>query len=60
MTKKIVVHTGGKVPESGEYRPAGSRYEVTLVKGKRVPPNNEGVQQHFTLVHKAKHEKPKK
>lgn len=57
MAKKLVVYTGEKVPESGEYRPAGSRHEVTLVKGKRVPPNNEGVQQRFTLVHRAKHEK---
>lgn len=57
MAKKIVVHTGEKAPASGEYRPAGSRYEVTFVKGKRVPPNNEGIQQRFTLVHKAKHEK---
>ena len=59
MAKKTVIHTGEKVPVSGEYRPAGSRYEVTLVKGKRVPPNNEGVQQRFTLTHKAKHEKKK-
>jgi hypothetical protein len=59
MAKKIIVRTGGTVPQSGEYRPAGSRYEVTLVKGKRVPPNNEGTQQRFTLVHKAKHEKKK-
>lgn len=57
MPKKTVVHTGEIVPESGEYRPSGSKYEVTLVKGKRVPPNNEGVRQSFTLVHKAKHEK---
>jgi|GEM_PF-339402 len=57
MTKKITIHTGEKVPESGEYRPSGSRYEVTFVKGKRVPPNNEGVRQSFTLVHKARHEK---
>jgi hypothetical protein len=59
MTKKIIIHTGEKVPVSGEYRPSGSRYEVTLVKDKRVPPNNEGTRQSFTLVHKAKHEKKK-
>ena len=59
MTKKIVVRTGGTVPASGEYRPAGSKYEVTLIKGKRVPPNNEGTQQRFTLTHKAKHETKK-
>lgn len=59
MTKKIVVRTGGTAPVSGEYRPAGSKYEITLVRGKRVPPNNEGTQQHFTLTHKAKHETKK-
>jgi len=59
MTKKVVVRTGEIAPVSGEYRPSGSRNEVTMVKGNRVPPNNEGVRQSFTLVHKAKHESKK-
>lgn len=57
--KKIIVHVGETVKVSGEYRAAGSRYEITLVAGKRVPPNNDGKQQHFTLVRKTKHEKKK-
>lgn len=53
--KKIIVRTGGIAQVSGQYRPAGARTEVTLSKGDRVPPNNFGVQQRFTLVDKTKH-----
>ena len=41
MSTKI--KTGQKVPVSGQYRPAGSKTEVTLVQGKRVPPTTTGV-----------------
>ncbi len=57
MAKKVIVRTGGIAPTSGQYHPSGSRDEVTLVKGKRVPPNNEGVRQTFTLVDKTKHKR---
>jgi len=52
---KVIVRPGDKTPESGQYRPAGSRTEITLVEGKIVPPNNAGHQQRFTLVDKTKH-----
>ena len=52
MSTKI--KTGPKVPVSGQYRPAGSKTEVTLVQGKRVPPTTTGVTT-FTLVDKTKH-----
>lgn len=57
MAKKVIVRTGGIAPTSGQYHPSGGRDEVTLVKGKRVPPNNEGVRQTFTLVDKTKHKR---
>ena len=52
-----IVRTGGKAPTSGQYRPSGSEREITLVKGKTVPPNNDGVRQIFTLVDKTKHKR---
>ena len=52
MSTKI--KTGQKVPVSGQYRPTGSKTEITLVQGKRVPPTTTGVTT-FTLVDKTKH-----
>lgn len=52
MSTKI--KTGQKVPVSGQYRPTGSKTEVTLVQGKRVPPTTKGITT-FTLVDKTKH-----
>ncbi len=57
MANKVVARTGGRAPVSGQYRPAGSRREITLSKGDRVPPNNQGTQQRFTLVDKTKHKR---
>ena len=48
------VKTGGIVPVSGQYRPAGKKTEVTFVAGKRVPPVVTGATI-FTLVDKTKH-----
>ncbi len=48
------VKTGGTVPVSGQYRPAGKKTEVTFVEGKRVPPTKGGAST-FTLVDKTKH-----
>lgn len=57
MAQKIVARTGEKTPVSGQYRPSGSRTEITLSRGDRVPPNNQGAQQRFTLVDKTKHKR---
>jgi hypothetical protein len=57
MANKVIVKTGGIVPVSGQYHPSGGADEITLVKGKRVPPNNEGERQSFTLVDKTKHKR---
>ncbi len=54
MTKKITAKTGHRAPRSGQYRPAGSRREITLSKGDITPPNNFGVHQRFTLVDETK------
>ena len=54
---KVIAKTGGKTPVSGQYRPSGSRKEITLSKGGRVPPNNQGTRQVFTLVDKTKHKR---
>lgn len=51
MTK---IKTGQKAPVSGQYRPFGSKTEITLVEGKRVPPTSSGVTT-FTLVDTTKH-----
>lgn len=53
MTK---VKTGQIAPVSGQYKPAGSKTEITLVEGKRVPPTANGSST-FTLVDKTKHMK---
>ncbi|MEN6463458.1 MAG: hypothetical protein ABFC94_19080 [Syntrophomonas sp.] len=51
---KTTVKTGGKAPVSGQYKPAGSKNEVTLVQGNRVPPGPNGATK-FTLVDQTKH-----
>ncbi len=51
---KTIVKTGQIAPKSGQYRPAGSKTEVTLVAGKRVPPTSNGTTK-FTLVDQTKH-----
>lgn len=50
------IKTGQKAPVSGQYKPVGSKTEVTLVKGKTVPPISNGVTT-FVLVDKTKHRK---
>ncbi|GBE16890.1 hypothetical protein BMS3Abin15_00714 [bacterium BMS3Abin15] len=54
MTKKVITKTGAKTPVSGQYRPAGTKNEITLSKGDRVPPY-DGRAKKFTLVDKTKH-----
>ena len=49
-----IVKTGQKAPVSGQYKPAGSKSEVTFVQGKRVPPTASGATS-FTLVDQTKH-----
>lgn len=51
---KTTVKTGQKAPTSGQYRPVGSKTEITLVEGKRVPPTSSGATK-FTLVDPTKH-----
>ena len=51
---KTTIKTGQKVPVSGQYRPQGSKSEVTFVQGKKVPPTSNGTTA-FTLVDKTKH-----
>lgn len=48
--------TGQKAPVSGQYKPVGGKTEVTLVKGKTVPPTSSGATT-FVLVDKTKHRK---
>lgn len=51
-----IVKTGQTCPRSGQYRPVGSKTEVTLVKGKKVPPTSNGVTK-LKLVDPTKHKK---
>lgn len=48
------IKTGNIVDISGQYRPIGSKTEVTFIKGNRVPPTSSGVTK-FVLVDKTKH-----
>jgi len=48
------VKTGGIAKVSGQYRPAGTRHEITLSRGDRVPPYS-GEAKTFKLVDKTKH-----
>ena len=48
------VKTGQKAPTSGQYRPVGSKNEITLIQGKTVPPTSDGKTK-FVLVDKTKH-----
>jgi len=48
--------TGKVAPVSGQYRPSGSKNEITLSKGDRVPPY-QGKAKTFVLVDKTKHGK---
>ena len=57
MPKDIRVHTGGVVLVPGQYRPSGGRTEYTFSEGIRVPPNNQGVRQSFSLVDETKHKR---
>lgn len=50
----VKVHTGQIAPVSGQYRPQGSKTEITLVQGKKVPPTSNGSTS-FILVDKTKH-----
>lgn len=56
MTAKISTRTGQTAKVSGQYRPSGSRKEITLSKGDRVPPYS-GEAKSFTLVDKTKHKR---
>lgn len=56
MPKKQTIRTGEVAETSGQYRPVGYRSEITLVKGKRVPPY-DGQAQQFINVDKTKHKR---
>lgn len=51
---QIIAKTGHPAPRSGQYRPSGSRREITLSKHDITPPNNFGVRQQFKLVDETK------
>lgn len=53
----VKVKTGGTAPVSGQYKPTGGKTEITLVEGKRVPPNKGAGTQTYVLVDKTKHKK---
>lgn len=57
-SKTSGLHSGDKAPASGQYEVRGSRggatgREVTAVKGKPLPPTEQG--RSFTLTDKTKH-----
>ncbi|MBO5324019.1 MAG: hypothetical protein J6A88_07980 [Oscillospiraceae bacterium] len=50
----VTVRTGQKAPVSGQYKPKGSKTEVTFVEGKRVPPTLSGATE-FMLIDQTRH-----
>ena len=48
------IKTGGTAPKSGQYQVSGTKREITLTKGERVPPYG-GEAKTFVLVDKTKH-----
>jgi hypothetical protein len=54
IMSKTTTKTGGIVPVSGQYKPIGSKTEVTFVQGNRVPPTPNGATK-FTMVDQTKH-----
>jgi hypothetical protein len=56
MRRKILTRTGQKAPVSGQYRPTGTKQEITLSKGDRVPPYG-GKAKVFVLVDRTKHKR---
>lgn len=53
-TAMITIKTGGTAPRSGQYRILGTRLEITLSRGERVPPYG-GKAQTYVLVDSTKH-----
>lgn len=51
---KTTAHTGEKAPVSGQYQPVGTKREITLSKGDRVPPYS-GKAKTFVLVDRTRH-----
>lgn len=52
----LKVKTGQTCPKSGQYKATGSKTEITLVEGKKVPPTNTGSTK-FVMVDPTKHKK---
>lgn len=52
--KKVTTRTGQTAPVSGQYKATGSKTEITLVHGKKVPPTPAGATK-FTLVDRTQH-----
>lgn len=50
------VKTGGTAPKSGQYQASGTKREITLTKGERIPPYG-GKAKSFELVDKTKHKR---
>jgi hypothetical protein len=56
MGKRVETRTGEKTPVSGQYQPAGTKQEITLSRGDRVPPYH-GRAKTFVLVDRTKHKR---
>lgn len=54
MRQKTFTKTGQKTPVSGQYKPLGTKFEITLSEGDRVPPYSKKAKT-FVLVDKTKH-----
>ncbi len=54
--RKPTVHTGQKAPVSGQYQPKGTKQEITLTKGERVPPYHLKAK-NFVLADRTKHKR---
>lgn len=50
----MTTKTGGTAPKSGQYLVNGTKFEITLTKGERVPPYRDKART-FTLIDATKH-----
>lgn len=48
--------TGNRAPKSGQYRALGTKREITMVRGKRIPPY-QGKARNYKLTDKTKHKR---
>jgi hypothetical protein len=55
MSKTKNLRPGERASSSGIYKAVGTKREVTVDKGERMPPGTKGTHPRYHIVRKAKH-----